>query len=100
LNGWFNTACFTQPDNFSFGNESREDSVIRGAGVANWDFGLFKAIPIHEKLKMQFRAEVFNVANRVQFAPPGTTLATSSYGVVTGQTNQPRLFQFSLRLNY
>lgn len=100
LNGWFNTACFTEPNTFGFGDESREDSQLRAAGVANWDFGLFKAVPVHERFNVQFRAEVFNLANRVQFAPPGTTLDTPQFGVVLGQANQPRLYQFSLRLNY
>ncbi len=100
LNGWFNTACFAEPSAFGFGDESREDAQLRAAGVANWDFGLFKAVPIHDRLNVQFRSEVFNLANRTQFSPPGTTLDTPQFGVVFGQANQPRLYQFSLRVNY
>jgi hypothetical protein len=100
LNEWFNESCFTQPNNFGFGNETRNDDTLRAAGIANWDFGLFKAIPVHEAFNLQFRAEVFNLANRVQFAPPGTTLATPQFGVVTSQENLPRVYQFSLRANF
>jgi len=105
LNGWFNRGCFSQPGDYSFGSENRNDSVLRAAGIANWDMGLFKAIPVKERLNFQFRAEVFNLANRVQFGPPNTTYqdpdtANIQFGVVTSQINQPRLFQFSLRANF
>lgn len=105
LGGWFNRSCFSQPGDYSFGSENRNDSVLRAAGIANWDMGLFKAIPVKEWLNFQFRAEVFNLANRVQFGPPNTTYqspdtANIQFGVVTSQVNQPRLFQFSLRANF
>ncbi len=100
LNEWFNESCFIQPNTFGFGDESRNDSALRAAGIANWDLGLFKVIPVHDAFSLQFRAEVFNLANRVQFAPPGTTLATPQFGVVTSQENLPRVYQFSLRANF
>jgi Carboxypeptidase regulatory-like domain len=100
LGGWFNTSCFTQPTPLGFGDEGRNDSQLRAAGINNWDMALFKTVPIREKLNAQFRAEVFNLANRVQFGPPGTTVGTPQFGVVSNQLNQPRVFQFSLRLNY
>jgi hypothetical protein len=100
LSSWFNQACFSQPSSYGFGDESRNDDQLRGAGIANWDFGLFKTFPIKERVNAQFRAEVFNLANRVQFSPPGAVLGTGQFGVVTAQYNTPRVFQFSLRLNY
>jgi hypothetical protein len=100
LDRWFNTECFTQPEPFGFGNEGRNDSELRSAGINNWDFALYKAFPIKERFNVQFRAEVFNLANRVQFGPPGTTAGTPQFGVVSTQVNQPRIFQFGVRLNY
>ena len=100
LNGWFNISCFTQPSSFAWGNESRTDSQIRAAGVNNWDASLGKSTPIVEQANLQFRAEVFNIANRVMFSAPGTVFGTSQFGVVSGQRNQPRLIQLSLRLNF
>ncbi len=100
LGEWFHTNCFAAPGVFSFGNESRNDSQLRAQGIDNWDFGAFKRFPIKDQFNVQFRAEVFNTANHVQFAPPGTTLGYPQFGKVTGQANQPRLFQFSLRVNY
>jgi hypothetical protein len=100
LSDWFNTTCFSQPGSFAFGSESRTDSQIRAAGVANWDAALGKSTLIMERVKVQFRAEVFNIANRVQFSAPGTALGTSQFGVVSAQRNQPRLIQLSLRLSF
>lgn len=98
LNGWFNTACFVAPlSGFDYGNESRTDSQLRSAGVENWDFSAFKVTTFNERYQLEFRAEAFNIFNRVQFGPPGTQLGTSSFAVVNSQVNQPRLIQFALR---
>jgi len=52
-------------------------------------------------LKLQFRAEFFNIFNRVQFSPPGQAFGASNFGVASGQQqNLPRLIQFALRLNF
>lgn len=100
LNEWFNTSCFTQPAAFTFGSESRLDPNLRSAGIANWDFALFKTTRITERVGLQFRTEFFNLFNRVQFAQPGLAQGNPSYGVVSSQTNNPRLIQFALRLSY
>jgi hypothetical protein len=100
LNKWFNTGCFSQPGSYSFGNESRTDPQLRAHGVNNVDFAVFKTTGITERVKLQFRTEFFNLFNRVQFAVPGRTLGTSTFGVVSAQLNQPRLVQFALRLTF
>jgi hypothetical protein len=97
LSGWFNTACFTQPAAFSFGNESRADSSIRTDGINNWDFAIVKNIAIRERFHLQSRSEFFNLFNRVQFGSPGPQLGTPQFGQVTSQANNPRLIQFALR---
>lgn len=102
LNHWFNTACFTQPPAFTFGNEPRNDPTLRAPGIANWDTALFKNFPVDKngKVQVQFRTEVFNLFNRVQFGYPGTTLGNSNFGVISSQANLPRLIQFALRVDY
>jgi Carboxypeptidase regulatory-like domain len=95
-----NSACFTAPAGNAFGDQPRTDGSIRGAGVDNWDFSIGKTTPIHENVNLVFRAEAFNVINRVQFGDPNVNSASSLFGVITTQANQPRLLQFSLRVNY
>jgi hypothetical protein len=55
VNDWFNTAAFSQPAAFSFGNENRVDSTIRDSGIANWDFTLSKNTPITERVNSSSR---------------------------------------------
>ena len=65
------------------------------------DASIFKIFPIHERLKLEFRLEAFNVTNTVWFGSPGTTVATSSFGVITpSQANDPRYAQVGLRLMF
>ena len=87
----------------AFGNESRTDPSLRGPGIANYDFAVFKRTAITERLKLEFRAEAFNIFNRVQFGQPNlqyTTAANSTFGVISSQLNQPRLMQMALRLAF
>ena len=95
-----NAACFTAPAATSFGNEPRTDGQLRNQGVDNWDFSVGKTTPIDERVAVVFRAEAFNVINHTQFGDPNLTSSSSQFGIVTQQANSPRLFQFSLRLNY
>jgi hypothetical protein len=104
LQEWFNTACFTAPADFTFGNESRVDSVLRSDGVNNFDFAIFKEILFGEgHAGIESRVEFFNLFNRTQFGPPNTTCCSSnnaSFGSVTATApgTNPRLVQFAVKL--
>ncbi len=79
---WFNTICFTQPGSYSFGNEPAVDPDLRQQDVANWDFALFKQTAISDRFELQFRAEFFNLFNRVQFGYP-SLLCCNTISAVT-----------------
>ena len=103
INKWFDTSCFTVPAPFTFGSAGRSDPSVRGPGIANYNFALFKRTKINERFNLEFRGEIFNLFNRVQFGQPNrtaTTSATSTFGQITSQLNDPRLVQFALRLRY
>ncbi|MGA7412810.1 MAG: carboxypeptidase regulatory-like domain-containing protein [Bryobacteraceae bacterium] len=100
---WFNTATFVAPTDYSYGNDSRTEPNIRTDGVKNFDMAFFKntAIGPEGRFDLQFRAEFFNIFNRVQFNPPNTSCCGGgSFGQVTGQYNLPRVIQFGLRFNF
>ena len=60
-----------------------------------------KAIPFHDRYRLELRTEVFNIFNWTQFAPPNTSAdAGKAYGTVGGVYNQPRLVQFSGRFTF
>ena len=48
----------------------------------NFDMALFKTIPIHEAIALQFRVEAFNVFNHTEWASGNTTASTTGSGGV------------------
>jgi hypothetical protein len=70
----FNPAAFVSPPVNANGNPLRQGTLgrnaLRGFGAAQWDFAVHRDFPIRDVLKLQFRAELFNVLNHPNFAPP------------------------------
>ena len=88
-----------------FGDVPR--NFLRGPGAAQWDWGVSKRIPITERVQFQFRAEVFNIANRAQFASPDGLISASDFGKIYLPLNTtpigtgtPRQFQFLFKLQF
>jgi hypothetical protein len=100
LNQWFNTACFTDPAPWAFGNEPRVDPRIRMDGSKLFDFAVFKRTKFgpDDRIGFEFRTEFFNLFNHPQFGPPGGTFGANNFGQVTSQVNNPRLIQFGGKL--
>ncbi len=99
LDRWFDTSVFSQPAPFTLGNVGTLVPDLRGHHINNMDLSLFKEFLPVERVRLQFRAESFNVANRVQFSNPNTGVtAGAAFGRVTAQANAPRQLQFGLKL--
>jgi len=76
--------------------------ALRGPGIVNWDFGVFREFALKERLKLQFRAEAFNFSNTPHFSNPGTNVSNmtlnpdgtirdlASYTEVTGTISLAR----------
>lgn len=65
------------------------------------DASLFKQFQIRQGSTFEIRGEFFNVLNTPDFGGPGTTLGSSTWGVVTRtQANDPRIGQLTARLNF
>jgi hypothetical protein len=58
-------------------------NALRGFGATQWDFAVHREFPIHESLKLQFRAEMFNVLNHPNFGPPFRVLGQPRFGQAT-----------------
>jgi Carboxypeptidase regulatory-like domain len=65
---WINPACFTQPTGDTYGDADYAQEL--GPRQRNLDFSLFKEFALTERVRMQFRAEIFNLFNIVNYAPP------------------------------
>jgi hypothetical protein len=95
---WFDTSQFTLAPQYTFGNLARTLGGLRSDGLKELDFTINKTFEIHERLRLQFRAECFNLTNTPQFSPPATALGAAGFGSVSSQNNQPRIVQLALKL--
>jgi hypothetical protein len=85
------------------GNETRFNPKLRLFPNLNENMSVTKSIPIHEAIRLEFRAEAFNVFNRVRFGTGSTILQNQQFGVLTGsgsQINSPRNLQLALKLYF
>jgi hypothetical protein len=100
---WFNPSAFLQPPANSgfFGNLGRDTLV--GPGLATWDFSAVKDTPLHERLSLQFRAEIFNLLDRANFNTPNLIVFTptgvsGTAGAIASTSTTSRQVQFGLKL--
>ncbi len=66
---WLNPAAFTDAPLGSFGTSHR--NAFYGPGYSDVDLSVFKETHLMERVTLQLRAEMFNLFNRVNYAPPG-----------------------------
>jgi hypothetical protein len=88
---------------FTFGNAPRTITSVRQPGAENMDISLFKNFNLskrNEGIRLQFRAEAFNVFNHPQFQGPDTIVGDSNFGVITSTVNSPRQLQLALKLYF
>jgi hypothetical protein len=112
VNAWFNVDAFQTQAIGTIGNEGVNQVV--GPPDRRIDLSLEKEFALFESLKLQFRAESFNLTNTPNFAPPQnniysvdsaglvdmTNSSNTSFGKITGTAwgENPRQFQFALKL--
>lgn len=71
-----NPTAFTTPAAFPFGQGSLGRNTLRGFGANQWDFAVHRDFAIHEAVKLQLRAEMFNVLNHPNFGMPVSNLGS------------------------
>jgi hypothetical protein len=95
---WFDKSAFSIPANYTWGNSGAD--ILREDRFKNLDLSLFKQFVFNERMRLQFRAEAFNLTNTPSFSAPGTNIDTASGGIVTSTISTPRNIQFGLKLNF
>lgn len=112
VNGWFNPAAFTQPGQAInvngtpityFGDLARRAG--RGPGTRNLDFSIFRNFAIREHMRLQFRAEAFNISNTPAFFLPAAnstelTIGNSNFGLLAASAAVARQVQLGLKLYF
>ena len=102
VDGWFDTSAFVAVPRF--GNLGR--NVVVGPSFNNTDVSLIKNTTIREDVRLQFRAEVFDVFNHANFGRPGNTVGSPLFGRITstrfptGESGSSRQIQFAVKFGF
>jgi hypothetical protein len=101
---WFNPAAFAPPQPWTWGNSARD--TLFGPGLENWDISALKNFQLEERLRLQFRADLFDAFNHFNLGSPTTnTIADTRDGgpsipsagkIFTGTGN--RIIQLGVKL--
>jgi hypothetical protein len=92
-NRWFDPTAYVAPAIGTQGTAGR--NTVRGPGTEQLDFSLSKRIPIN-KARLEFRWEVFNLLNHVNFGTPDFNISNVTVGTITTAADG-RAMQFGLR---
>lgn len=104
-----NPTAFTDPAPGRLGTCGRNS--LRGPGLAQWDMSVIKNTNITERVKLEFRWEVFNIFNRANFGTVATNVRSSAFGTITSTPDVEvvnpviaqggaRNMQFALKLKF
>jgi outer membrane receptor protein involved in Fe transport len=102
---YFDPQAFSLPGPRQIGNAGR--NTLIGPGLVKWDMGVTKSAAVTERLRLQFRAEAFNMLNRPNFAIPFASIFTGTAGTRVGSAGtidhtitSAREIQLSLKLMF
>ncbi|HEY6345892.1 MAG TPA: TonB-dependent receptor [Bryobacteraceae bacterium] len=90
--------AFSIPAPYFFGNAGRNS--LRGPNLVYLDASVSRTFTITERIRLQFRAEAFNLSNTVAFGLPNANVSGGSPGVITSLAADPRIMQFAGRLSF
>lgn len=97
---WFNVSAFQQiiqnplSPVEQFGDEGR--NAVLGPRYVDWDFSAFKNIRLTESKELQFRGELFNLLNHVNYRLPVSDIESPNFGQIQ-QDVAPRVIQVALK---
>jgi hypothetical protein len=95
---WFDTDAFSMPAPFTFGNAGR--NIVYEDGETNVDLSVMKQFKLREKADLEFRTEIFNIFNFVNFVgAPGRIAFTPNFGRLFN-AGPSRQLQLGLKLTF
>jgi hypothetical protein len=101
---FYDPTAFADPNAARFGTTGF--NILRGPGLFNWDFGVFREFSLSERYKLQFRMESFNFTNTPHLGQPDNDVTSDNFMTITSTTNlaregiDERQFRFGLRLSF
>jgi len=100
-NHWFDSAAFAIPACPCFGNSGR--NILRGPGFQNVDLGIMRDFIFHERFRLQFRGEAFNLFNHPNFDIPagtGMQIGAPQVGIISTVANPERQIQIAMKMYF
>jgi hypothetical protein len=94
---WLNPAAFQAPAPGTYG--TMPINMIEAPGRFNIDAGLTRSFRMTGTHQLQFRAEVFNLLNRVQLGVPELRMNNANFGLIT-TAGDPRIVQLALKYSF
>jgi hypothetical protein len=95
---WFNTAAFSTPAAFTFGNVGR--NTVVGPGRQTLDLAIQREFGLTETIKLQIRGEAFNALNHTNLGIPNRFVNTPQFGTITEASTPGREIQLGLRVSF
>jgi hypothetical protein len=94
--------AFMNPAPYTYGDTPGAGAYgLYNPGFWNEDLSVTRRFAITERVRLDFSAEAFNVANTVIFSGPASLdINNANFGRITGQQNSARSIQFSLKLSF
>jgi hypothetical protein len=93
---WFDPTQLRSAD--AAGNTPR--NFLRGPSQKRVDLSVAKTVPLGSRAQAEFRFEVFNVFNTVNFGMPENNFDSTDFGTITTTVGGPRVSQFGVRLSF
>ncbi|MEP7351924.1 MAG: carboxypeptidase regulatory-like domain-containing protein [Acidobacteriota bacterium] len=94
---YFDTSRFSTAPQFVIGSSSR--NPVRGPGLQNADLMIGKIFKLSERMRLEFRAEAFNVSNTPPLNDPNGSFGNAAFGSITSAGN-PRVFEGVGKLHF
>jgi Carboxypeptidase regulatory-like domain len=102
VNTWISSAAFASPDSGTYGNLGINN--LLGPGSLQLDMSLSRVFRVREGQSLHFRAEAFNILNRLNASTPVSSLSAANFGQITSDINgsitttgDPRILQLALK---
>jgi hypothetical protein len=99
---WFDPSVFVAVDRF--GNLGR--NVVIGPGFRTTDLSISKIMTPWERVRLQFRVDVFNLFNHANFGSPGNIVGSPTFGKITrtrypaGEAGSSRQIQLAAKFSF
>jgi len=94
---WFSTSAFASPAPGRFGTAGI--GILHAPSMRSYNFSVFRRFDLVERLKLEYRAEFYNLTNTPFFGSPNANVNSSAFGTITSASNS-RQIQMALRFIY